>query len=163
MRKDKNAILFLGQGVSECVAAEGCLKMKELTYIHCQVFSINNIANNLFNFVNNNPGIPAIWIVLDSDPTDKEVSLEVMRKLLARGFSTFNIIISDCEDQPTQALFNDFCGGNKEQIFYIPKSGEALSALICIIPLQKLAYDTTIALGYNPDRPKNLAKEVTVK
>ena len=96
MRKHKNTILFLGQGVSEPVAAEGCLKMKELTYIHCQVFSINNIANNLFNFVYNNTGIPAIWIVLDSDQTDKQISLQVMRKLMAKKVQTFNIVISDC-------------------------------------------------------------------
>jgi len=43
----------------------------------------------------------------------------------------------------------------------VPKSGEAMSALLCVVPLQRLAYDTTIALGYNPDRPRNLAKELT--
>ena len=78
------------------MAAEGCLKMKELTYIHCQVFSINNIANNLFNFALNNAGIPAIWIVLDSNQQDKEISIQVMKKLMAKGVKTFNIVISDC-------------------------------------------------------------------
>ena len=43
-------MMFLGQGIAECVAAEGCLRMKELTYVHCQVFSISNVANNLFNY-----------------------------------------------------------------------------------------------------------------
>ena len=112
-RKQKNAILFLGQGVSEPVAAEGCLKMKELTYIHCQVFSINNIANNLFNFALSNAGIPAIWIVLDSNQADKEISVQVMRKLMAKGVKTFNIVISDCQDAETRNLFTEFCGSDE--------------------------------------------------
>jgi glucosamine 6-phosphate synthetase-like amidotransferase/phosphosugar isomerase protein len=43
----------------------------------------------------------------------------------------------------------------------VKRSGLALSALLCIVPLQRLAYDTTVALGYDPDRPRNLAKELT--
>ena len=46
-------------------------------------------------------------------------------------------------------------------MFYVPYSGAALSGLISIIPLQRMAYDLTIALGYDPDRPRNLAKELT--
>ena len=64
-------MMFLGQGIAECVAAEGCLKMKELTYVHCQQFSISNVANNLFNYLKVNPGMPAIFIVLDNSPQDK--------------------------------------------------------------------------------------------
>jgi glucosamine 6-phosphate synthetase-like amidotransferase/phosphosugar isomerase protein len=43
--------MFLGQGLAETVAQEGCLKMKELTYLHCQCFPISSIANNLFNYL----------------------------------------------------------------------------------------------------------------
>ena len=73
--KLSKGILFLGQGISEAVAAEGCLKMKELTYLHCQSFSITNIANNFYNYVQSNPGMPAIYIVLDSDQRDKHMSI----------------------------------------------------------------------------------------
>ena len=134
--------------------------MKELTYLHCQSFSITNIANNFFNYVQNNPGMPAIYVILDSDQRDKQMSIQVMKKLQKRQVNTFTIIISDCEDIETREFFSEFCGSD-EQIFYVPKSGEALSALLCIVPLQRLAYDTTIALGYDPDRPRNLAKELT--
>ena len=75
--------MFLGQGISEAVAQEGCLKMKELTYLHCQCFSISNIANNFFNYVKLNPGMPAIFVVLDSLNVDKRVTLAAMRKLMA--------------------------------------------------------------------------------
>lgn len=49
-----------------------------------------------------------------------------------------------------------------KRVFAVPKSGY-MSALLCVIPLQRLAYDITIALGYDPDRPRNLAKELTTK
>ena len=78
------------------MASEGCLKMKELTYLHCQSFSISNIANNFYNYVQNNPGMPSIWIVLDSDLHDKEITIQAMKKLQNRQVKTFSIIISDC-------------------------------------------------------------------
>ena len=84
-----------------------------------------------------------------------------MKKLMLREVQILPVIISDCTDQETQEFFHDFVGGDKERIFYVPKSGEALSALLCVVPLQRLAYDTTVALGYDPDRPRNLAKELT--
>lgn len=84
-----------------------------------------------------------------------------MRKIAAREVNLFAIIISDCQDSETRTFFTEFCGGDESRIHYVPKSGEALSALLCVVPLQRLAFDTTIALGYNPDRPRNLAKELT--
>ena len=153
--------MFLGQGLAEAVAQEGCLKMKELTYLHCQCFAISSVANNLFAYAKVNPGMPAIFVVLDSNPEDKRISLSTMRKIMAREVNLFSIIISDCQDSETRTFFNEFCGGDESRVHYVPKSGEALSALLCVVPLQRLAFDTTIALGYNPDRPRNLAKELT--
>ena len=86
-----------------------------------------------------------------------------MRKIKAKQVNLHAIIISDCTDVETQELFNEFVGGDEGRICYVPKSGEALSALLCVVPLQRLAFDTTIALGYNPDRPRNLAKELTTQ
>ena len=63
--------MFLGQGMAEAVAQEGCLKMKELTYLHCQCFTISNVANNLLNYAKIHQGMPAIFVILDSQPRDK--------------------------------------------------------------------------------------------
>lgn len=79
------------------------------------------------------------------------------------GVSIYAVIISDCEDELSSAFFKEFTQGNVDQIFLVKRSGPALSALQFIIPLQRLAYDTTIALGYDPDRPRNLAKELTTQ
>lgn len=69
------------------------------------------------------------------------------------------IIITDVKDKTTKDFMEAFA---EHRVFTVPKSGY-LSALLCVIPLQRLAYDLTIALGYDPDRPRNLAKELTTK
>lgn len=155
--------MFLGQGIAEAVAQEGCLKMKELTYLHCQCFPVQDVANNLLNYAKLNPGMPSIFVVLDSSPQDKRITINTMRKFLACQIDIYAIIISDCQDAETRSFFSEFCKGDDSRIHYVPKSGEALSALLCVVPLQRLAFDTTIALGYNPDRPRNLAKELTTQ
>lgn len=137
--------------------------MKELTYLHCQCFSISNIVNNLLTYMQINQGMPAIFVILDSNAQDKRISTDTIRKVMAKKISLHAIIISDCQDSETRSLFTEFCNGDESRIHYVPKSGEALSALLCVVPLQRLAFDTTIALGYNPDRPRNLAKELTTQ
>ena len=90
--------------------------MKELTYLHCQCFSISNIANNFFNYVKLNPGMPAIFVVLDSLNVDKRVTLAAMRKLMANQINLFSIIISDCQDSETRNFFTEFVGGDESRI-----------------------------------------------
>lgn len=94
---------------------------------------------------------------------NKELTLQIMGKLLKAGVDIYPVIITDCEDAESQKFFLDFCKGNQEQIFTVKRSGPALSALQFIIPLQRLAYDTTITMGYDPDKPRNLAKELTTQ
>jgi len=60
-------IMFLGEGLGEAVAAEGALKMKELTYLHCHTFSLREIANSFFSYAKMHVGTPAIFVVLESD------------------------------------------------------------------------------------------------
>ena len=88
----------------------------------------------------------------------KTVTLNVMKKL--KDLDLYSIIISDCQDAETLDFFLAFTG-SAQQVFTLPNTGPAMSALQFVIPLQRLAYDTTVALGYDPDRPRNLAKELT--
>ena len=155
-------VFFVGQGIGLAVASEGCLKMKELTYIHCQAVSMANISNDFVTYAKKQPGMPSIFIVLDSgDPREKTVMLEGIAKLKAAAVPINPIIISDCQDEATRSLLFEFCNGKTEQCFFVPQSGPALSPLLCVVPLQRLAYDVTIGLGFNPDKPRNLAKELT--
>lgn len=73
------------------------------------------------------------------------------------------IIVTDIKDKTLRERMTAFTSG---RIFFVQRSGYkydgfTLSALLCVIPLQRLAYDLTLALGYHPDRPRNLAKELT--
>ena len=63
--KGSRHMVFCGLGVSEVIAAEAALKTKELTYMHCQSFKLNEAGNNFFCFFKKYPGIPAVFIVLD--------------------------------------------------------------------------------------------------
>lgn len=72
-------ILFLGHEIGEAVAAEGALKMKELTYLHCQSFNLMNIANNFFSFVKiRNSAVPCIFVILEEQ---REQAMFMMTKL----------------------------------------------------------------------------------
>lgn len=73
-----------------------------------------------------------------------------------------SIIITDVKEKHIRDFFKAFVGGDADLIFTVPRSGY-MSALLSVVPLQRLAYDMTVALGYDPDRPRNLAKELTTK
>ena len=68
------------------------------------------------------------------------------------------IIVTDIKDKDLREKLTRF---TDNRIFFVQRSGATLSALLCVIPLQRLAYDLTLALGYHPDKPRNLAKELT--
>lgn len=70
--------------------------MKELTYLHCQCFSISNIVNNLLTYMQINQGMPAIFVILDSNAQDKRISTDTIRKVMAKKINLHAIIISDC-------------------------------------------------------------------
>ena len=80
-------------------------------------------------------------------------------EILQKKVSIRTIIISDAKDKQTRDRIMTL---SEKRAFFVPNSG-FLSALLCLFPLQRLAYDITIALGYDPDRPRNLAKELTTK
>lgn len=118
--------MFLGTGVGEAVAYEGSLKMKELTYLHCQCFSTTNISNNFFGYIQTKKGVPCIFVVVDDC---KEETLRVMRLLHKHKIQIYAVIITDCTDTETQTFLLDFTGGEEKQIFRVERSGPALSAL----------------------------------
>ena len=114
--KEAKGIMYLGQGLAEAVAQEGCLKMKELSYLHCQCFAMSNVVNSFLNYAIINPGTPAIFVVIDSSPEDKRVSISNMRKLLQKQVNLLALIVTDCTDSETTSFFNEFVGGDQSRI-----------------------------------------------
>ena len=80
-------------------------------------------------------------------------------RLLTEKVNLTPIVITDITEKPTRDFLDGLCS---KRVIQVPQSGY-LSALLCVLPLQRLAYDLTIELGYDPDRPRNLAKELTTK
>lgn len=138
----------MGKGFSEPIAREGALKIKEITYIHAEGYGGGALKHGPFALLNES--VPVIHIILD------DIHGELMRiaaaETAARG--VMNIIITD-----KPSLASNVC--DPTNIINIPSNG-MLTALLAVIPLQLLAYEISVLKGFNPDKPRNLAKAVTV-
>lgn len=130
--------------------------MKELTYKHCQAYSLNNVANGFFSYSKERKekgsGAYAFHLILDDE--FKTQNLEFLEFIDTKlGVNAF--VISDCQNEEDRKIIEK----HSKQHFYVPQSGY-LSALLCVIPIQLSAFETTYALGRNPDNPRSLTKVV---
>jgi len=142
--KDKKHIYIIGRGVNYATALEGALKIKEASYIHAEGFAAGELKHGVIALIED--GTPCIAIV--AEDRAKESVLSNCSELAARGGYIIGI------------------SAKKESVFDhwipIPDVGAA-SPIVSVVPMQLLAYYLAILRGYNPDRPRNLAKSVTVK
>lgn len=140
---------ILGKGYGESIAREGSLKIKEISYIHAEGYPGGALKHGPFALIE--PGIPVILIILD-DQHGRHMKTAA-HEVKTRGART--IIITDCNlsEREKHELGPD--------VVSIPSNGP-LTALLSVIPLQLLAYELAIAKKIDPDRPRNLAKAVTV-
>jgi glucosamine--fructose-6-phosphate aminotransferase (isomerizing) len=79
--KGARHIFLCGEGLGDCIAKEGALKMKELTYLHCQSINLTDLGNNFYCYLKNHPKSPIIFIILDKHP-NKTQMIEFIEKLL---------------------------------------------------------------------------------
>jgi len=146
----KGNAYYLGRGLGLPIALEGALKMKEIAYLHAEGYPAGESKHGPIALVE--PGFPIIAVVLKDAVYDKmHIAIEEMK---SRG----GYIISVCEksDDKTKKLSNFY--------FDVPTGySNILAPLVYIIPLQLLAYRTAVKRGCDPDKPRNLAKSVTVE
>jgi glucosamine--fructose-6-phosphate aminotransferase (isomerizing) len=141
--------LFLGRGINHPVALEGALKLKEISYIHAEGYPASEMKHGPIALIDEN--FPIVALANDAENRGKMIS-NIMEVKARNG----NVI----------ALINE---GDKEitgmvdETIEIPAVHDALVPLLSVIPLQLLAYHTALYLGCNVDRPRNLAKSVTVE
>ncbi|EDR23188.1 glucosamine--fructose-6-phosphate aminotransferase [isomerizing], putative [Entamoeba dispar SAW760] len=139
------SMFILGKGLAESVAKEGALKIKEISYIHAEGYSGGALKHGPFALIEK--GLPVILIILDDEHANlMKVAAEEIK---ARG--AYLIVITDRQELACVA----------DEIILICSAG-LLTALVAVVPLQILAYELSIAKGINPDKPRNLAKAVTV-
>ena len=147
--KDSKNFLYLGRGMNFPVALEGALKLKEISYIHAEGYPAAEMKHGPIALVDEN--MPVVFI----SPKDKTYDkiLSNMEEIKAR--KGIIIAITDEKDKRMEKL-SDF-------IIQVPKASDFLAPIINVIPLQLLAYYIADCKGIDLDKPRNLAKSVTVE
>ncbi|KXJ95969.1 glutamine:fructose-6-phosphate amidotransferase [Microdochium bolleyi] len=147
--KDQKSLLLLGRGSQFSTALEGALKIKEISYLHCEAVMSGELKHGVLALVDEN--LPIIMI-LTRDGLFKK-SLNAYQQVVARNGKP--IVICNPGDE-------EFKGNQAEQI-EVPKTVDCLQGLLNVIPLQLIAYWLAVLEGLNVDFPRNLAKSVTVE
>jgi glucosamine--fructose-6-phosphate aminotransferase (isomerizing) len=146
---DKPSLLFLGRGISMATAEEGALKLKEIAYNHAEAYSAGESKHGPIALVQN--GYPVIFIAPNDDTRNRIVG-NIM-EMKARGASIISVIQKNDEDLSSLSDYT----------FTIPIETEPeFSILPYIVPLQLFSYYMALRKDYDPDKPRNLAKSVTV-
>lgn len=146
---NQNNWLFLGRGFNYPTALEGALKLKEISYIHAEGLPAAEMKHGPIALISK--GTPAVFISTKGSHYDKIVSnIEEVR---ARGGKTIVIATEGDEDIKRYA----------DYLISIPDVRDELQPLLSVIPLQLLAYHAAVARGLDVDKPRNLAKSVTVE
>jgi glutamine---fructose-6-phosphate transaminase (isomerizing) len=141
--------LYLGRGASFPVALEGALKLKEIAYVFSEGMSAGDVKHGPIALVSEETAV--VIIAVKGDMLDK--SIGGMEEIKARKGRV--IAVTNVDDERITRIAED--------VIRVPQTREALSPLLTVIPLQLLAYYIAVELGRNVDRPRNLAKSVTVE
>ena len=148
MIKDAKCVLFLGRGISAPVAKEGALKLMEIAYIPCLAYPAGEMKHGPIATLEE--GSPVVFIAPNDHVKVKTIS--AMHECRARG-ARIILIHEEGDEIASEADIS----------IPIPRVHPLLSPLLTVIPTQLIAYHTALALGCNVDRPRNLAKSVTVE
>jgi glucosamine--fructose-6-phosphate aminotransferase (isomerizing) len=136
---------YIARGINFAIASEGALKLKEISYIHAEGMPAGELKHGTLALIE--PGTP-LAVICPDDYTYRETLSNAME---AKSRGAYIIAVSDKNNE-----IYDFW-------VKIPKVDELLYPIITVVPLQLLAYHLAVSRGYDPDRPRNLAKSVTVK
>ncbi|KAL2887978.1 glucosamine-fructose-6-phosphate aminotransferase [Ceratocystis lukuohia] len=147
--KNQKSLLLLGRGSQYSTALEGALKIKEISYLHCEAVMSGELKHGVLALVDEN--LPIIMILTRDDLFKK--SLNAYQQVAARGGKP--IVICNEGDE-------NFGAGEAMKI-EIPKTVDVLQGILNVIPLQLIAYWLAVLEGLNVDFPRNLAKSVTVE
>lgn len=145
-----NNLFFIGRGVDYAVALEGSLKLKEISYIHSEAYAAGELKHGTLALIED--GIPVIALATQEALLEKTVSN--IKEVKARGAE---VMALTHEEHVTGLL------KSVDQAFAIPKTLPMLTPALSVVPLQLLAYYASLARGNDVDKPRNLAKSVTVE
>lgn len=147
--KNATSVFFIGRGRDSISCLEGALKLKEISYIHAEAYPAGELKHGTIALITND--VPVIAVATNSNLLDKTISNIIEVK--ARGAKTYGLAF-----EGVQAMEKVV-----DQLITIPKIKEEFSPILAVVPLQLLAYYTSVAKGNDVDKPRNLAKSVTVE
>ena len=142
--ENRNNCFLLGKGYGEAIAYEAALKIKEISYIHAEGYSSSSLKHGPFALLEK--GYPVILIAPQN-------------KFFSKNMNVYEEIKSR---YATLVFVTDKTDIDLPYTIHVPKN-ESYGDLLCVIPLQLLAFQLALSRGYNPDMPRNLAKVVTVE
>ena len=145
------SLLYIGRGLDYALSMEGSLKLKEVSYIHSESYAAGELKHGTISLIDEE--MPVISVATQTDVIPKTISNIVEVK--SRGAK----IILVCTD----ACARELKDGVADYVVEIPHTEELLMPITAVVPLQLLAYYTSINRGNDPDKPRNLAKSVTVE
>ncbi len=140
---------FLGRSLDYAVALEGALKLKEISYIHAEAYAAGELKHGTLALITE--GVPVIVLATQSNIYDKTISN--LQEVKTRGAIVIGIGMEGDTELAKHA----------NNVIIIPKADEDLAPILAVIPLQLLAYYAALARGCDVDKPRNLAKSVTVE
>lgn len=140
---------FIGRSLDYAVAMEGCLKLKEISYMHAEAYAAGELKHGTLALIEE--GVPVVALATQMDVYEKMVSN--IKEVKAREATVIGVTFE----------------GNLEyekvvdHVIYIPETHHTLAPVLTVVPLQLLAYHIAVARGCDVDKPRNLAKSVTVE
>ena len=147
--KDSDHALYLGRGYNYPVALEGALKLKEISYIHAEGYPAAEMKHGPIALIDKD--MPVVFLATKDSVYGKILSN--IEEVKARGGRVIAIATEGDEQ----------IGEKVDHVFYIPKTTDPLTPMLSVIPLQLLAYHIAVMRGCDVDKPRNLAKSVTVE
>ena len=140
-------MFFLGRGIDETVAKEGALKLKEISYIHAESYAAGELKHGPIALIEND--VTVIGIMTDPNLVEKTISN--IQEVVTRGAKTLIVTNQDIDDK------------RFDMVIRIPHTNTFVSPILSIIPLQLFSYYISKEKGLDVDKPRNLAKSVTVE
>jgi glucosamine--fructose-6-phosphate aminotransferase (isomerizing) len=147
--KDASDFLYLGRGYNFPVALEGALKLKEISYIHAEGYPAAEMKHGPIALVDEK--LPVVFVATKDAYYEKVVSN--IQEIKARKGQVIAVVTEN--DEVIPSMSND--------IMYVPEADEIVAPMLSVIPLQLLSYYIGVAKGFDVDKPRNLAKSVTVE
>jgi len=145
-----SSLFFIGRGVDWAVAQEGSLKLKEISYIHSEAYAAGELKHGTLALIEDDT--PVIALVTQEELYEK--TLSNIKEVKARGARVFGLVNRSNREEVAKSV---------DELFAIPDTLPLLTPALAVVPLQLIAYYASLALGHDVDKPRNLAKSVTVE